>query len=257
MAAVAENIAKTLHAPEILQGFRGRELTPKTLRLRSGIPSLDAAIGGGLVRGRINEITGRIGCGRTSLAAAFLARATVRGEVAAWIDFAGAFDPMSISAAGVDLARVLWIGCAGPRAIKEREREKIFLKVAELVIETGGFGLMVCDFGPRSLPLMSSAILRIARRAERTGTVVLMLAEHRMCGAFAALTLNLIRGEARFTRPARFAPILFDGLAIEACVARNKLGGTGFTAAFNAQIDPDADDASGVPRPSWAVSHAS
>ncbi len=261
MAAILQALAGSLEnraqVPEIPEVFRGRELTPKNLRLSSGILSIDAALGGGLVRGRINEIAGSVGHGKTSLAAAFLASATARGEVAAWIDLAGAFDPMSMRAAGVDLTRVLWAGCAGPRAIKEREREKPFLKAAELILETGGFGLIVCDFGAHSFPLMSSAALRIARRAERIGAVVLMLAARRMCGTFAALTLNLVRSEARFVRPARLAPTLFEGLAIEARVARNKLGGAGFAAAFEAQIDPIVEPASGAMRPSWAVSHAS
>lgn len=264
MAAIAQTLHGTLDAPEILQAGRGRELTLKTLRLPSGLRALDDLLGGGLVRGRISEFAGLVGCGRTSLAAAFLARATARGEVAAWIDFAAAFDPGSLAAAGVDLTRVLWIGCAGPRVIGERDREKNFLKAAELILETGGFGLMVCDFGPRSFPLMSSAALRLARRAERAGTVVLMLAARRMCGTFAALSLNLMRTQTRFLRCARSAPTLFEGLALEARVTRNKLGGTGFTAAFTAQIDPIIQPAAAMREPavamrpsSWPVSHAS
>ncbi len=90
--------------------FRGRELTRKDRRLSSGIAALDAILDGGIVRGRVSEIVGRPGFGRTSLAASFAAIATRRGEVAAWIDSAGAFDPRSIAAAGADLSRILWVG---------------------------------------------------------------------------------------------------------------------------------------------------
>jgi hypothetical protein len=91
--------------------FRGRELTRKDRRrLSSGIATLDTILEGGIVRGRVSEIVGRSGCGRTSLAASFAAVATRRGEVAAWIDSSGAFDPRSIAAAGADLSRILWVG---------------------------------------------------------------------------------------------------------------------------------------------------
>ncbi|HUY20577.1 MAG TPA: ATPase domain-containing protein [Candidatus Binataceae bacterium] len=234
----AESPLDSAQVPEIPYVFRGRELTRKTHRLSSGLPSVDDALGGGLVRGRINEIVGRAGVGKTSLAAAFLARATADGEVAAWIDSAAAFDPSSMRAAGVDLARVLWVGCPGSHPGGARQLEKNFLKAAELVLETGGFGLIVVDFGDRTLPLMTSAALRMARRAERTSTAMLILAAHRMCATFAALTLNLIHSEARFSRPSRLAPALFDGCAIDARVARNKLGGAGRAATWQAQIDP-------------------
>src|SRR5579883_3604554 len=99
MAAVAQALAlsKSLQIPEIPEVFRGRELTLKHSRLPSGLPTLDAALGGGLVRGRINELVGPLGRGKTSLAASFLARATARGETVAWIDLAGAFDPATMS----------------------------------------------------------------------------------------------------------------------------------------------------------------
>src|SRR6185437_9735254 len=63
--------------------FRGRELTRKDRRLSSGIAPLDAILSGGIVRGRVSEILGRPGFGRTSLAASFAAIATRRGEVVA------------------------------------------------------------------------------------------------------------------------------------------------------------------------------
>lgn len=228
-----------VQVPEIPHVFRGRELTRKTHRLSSGLASVDDALGGGLVRGRINEIIGGAGRGKTSLAASFLARATGRGEVAAWIDLAGAFDPLSMRSAGVDLARVLWVCCSGRQPGLERQLEKGFLEAAEMVLETGGFGLIVVDFDDRSFPLMPSVALRMARRAERTSTAVLILAARRICGTFAALTLNLVHSEARFSRPSRSTPTLFDGCAIDARVARNKLGGAGRAAAWQAQIDPD------------------
>jgi len=105
----AEPETKTKEIHEISGVFRGRELTRQEGRVRCGITPVDKLIGGGIVRGRISEIIGHPGAGRTSLAAAFAASITGRGEVAAWIDAAGNFDPESIAAAGVDLARLLWV----------------------------------------------------------------------------------------------------------------------------------------------------
>jgi len=234
--------------------FRGRELTRKDRRLSSGIAPLDTILEGGIVRGRVSEIVGRSGFGRTSLAAAFAAAATRRGEVAAWIDSSGAFDPQSIAAAGADLSRILWVGAdAAVRARDAAEsgsaesvparpaRSHAGVKAAELVLGAGGFGLVVIDFGfaigGRARTLKPSAALRLARAAEQSGAAVIVLAERRTCGTFAALSLVLGRIRPFFSRMGSGAPALFDGIRVEAHVARNKLGGSGRAAAWRALID--------------------
>jgi hypothetical protein len=230
--------------------FKGHELTRKDRRLTCGISQIDALIGG-VARGRISEITGPISSGKTTIAASFASAASRRGEVVGWVDLPGAFDPRSLEAAGADLARILWL-CFGrkpssmrgafitqplERFTKERERRNE-LKAAELLLEAGGFGLVVIDFGAMRYPLSQSASLRLARAAERSGTAVLALATHRVCGTFAALTLSMSRLRASFSRLGKDAPALFDGLRIEAAVERNKLGVFGDRAQLFAAIDP-------------------
>ena len=245
---------RTLTDPEFSGVFRGRELTPKDRRLSSGIAPLDTILEGGIVRGRVSEIVGRSGFGRTSLAAAFAAAATRRGEVAAWIDSSGAFDPHSITAAGADLSRILWVGAdAALRARDAAEsgsaesisarpaRSHAAIKAAELVLGAGGFGLVVLDFGfaigGRARTLALSAALRLARAAEQSGAAVIVLAERRTCGTFAALSLVLGRIRPFFSRMGPGAPALFDGIRVEAHVARNKLGGSGRAAVWRALVD--------------------
>lgn len=230
--------------------FRGRELTRKDRRLSSGIATLDAAINGGIVRGRVSEIVGRSGYGRTSLAASFAAVTTRQGEVAAWIDSAGAFDPNSLSGAGADLSRILWVGAYGrhggrPYPVSERrtarsEAVSDAFKAAEMVLGAGGFGLVVIDLAPEitKRPLSECRALRLARAAERGGAAVIVMAERRTCGTFAALSLVLRGARPAFSRVAPDAPALFDGIRIEACVARNKLGASGQTASWRAMVDP-------------------
>ncbi|MGB6553343.1 MAG: ATPase domain-containing protein, partial [Candidatus Binataceae bacterium] len=226
--------------PDFAGVFRGRELTRKARRLASGIAALDALLDGGIARGRVSEIIGRPGTGRTSLAAAFAANATGRGEVIAWIDAAGAFDPTSIAAAGVELARVLWasIPQEASRARPVSSREGRVLKAAEMVLEAGGFGLVVIDFGDIFRAIPDSAVLRIARAAERSGAAVIAIAPRRICGTFAALSLTMNRAGASFSRIRPGAPALFDGLKLEPVITRNKLGGSGAITRIVAAIDP-------------------
>lgn len=247
---------KSIELPEFAGVFRGRELTRKDRRLSSGLLPIDSLIGGGIVRGRISEIIGAAGAGKTSLAVSFAAITTRRGEVAAWIDAVDNFDPESIAAAGVDLARMIWVSCRNSKVSRRiplsnpdengaargqdspRALPVASLKAAEWLLAAGGFGLVVIDFGGWTRALPQSAALRLARAAERSGIAVLVLAAHRMCGTFAALSLTLRRDRACFSRPCSGAPVLFDGIVAEARVARNKLGGSGAAATWQAMINP-------------------
>ncbi len=253
------------------QVFRGRELTLKTRRIGSGLDPVDRLIGGGVVRGRISEIVGPTGAGKTSLAMAFAAMAT-RDEAAAWIEAHDSLDPASLIAAGVEPARMLWVSCGHPHLPRARQRSEMelpdesashyraggteqgaaesarrgqskvitCLKTAEWVLAAGGFGLVVIDFGHALRFIPSSAALRLARAAERSGAAIIVLAQQRMCGTFAVLSLELSRQRAHFNRIARGACATFDGQALAAHVMRNKLGGAGGTALWSTAVDPHA-----------------
>ena len=233
--------------------FRGRELTRKDRKIASGLHPIDKFLNGGIATGRISEIIGHLGSGRTSLAAAFAATIT-RNQAAAWIDVAGNFDPESIAGTGVNLARLLWVSC-GDSQLQRRDggstgfadrratdkngwKAAASLKAAEWILAAGGFGLVLLDFGELSSGLPQSAALRLARAAERGGAAVLTLGSHRICGSFAALSITLKCGRARFSRPWAGAPVLFDGLVIEARIARNKLGGSDRAVTWIAAAEP-------------------
>ncbi len=257
--------------------FRGRELTRKDRRLGSNLLPLNDLLGGGIPRGRISEIVGPRSSGKSSIAASFIASATRRGETVAVVDLENAFDPLTMAAAGIDLNRVLWtafhpdggIPCRRlasqiDRVARVRGEQsplvawKNAVKAAEMILEAGGFGLLVLDFGGYARSIPQSAALRLARLAERSGTSVLVLAPHRMCGTFAALGLALSRSSAlfdnsgqpdqrersgnkasaRFDPPAWNAAVLYDGLEIEAFLSRNKLGGSGGRERWRTLIDP-------------------
>src|SRR6516164_4843440 len=88
---------------------RGTVHPPAITRLSTGLAGLDAALGGGLPRGRVTELVGTPGAGRTGLACAMAAAATAGGETIAWVDPADGLDPETAAAAGVGLARTLWV----------------------------------------------------------------------------------------------------------------------------------------------------
>ncbi len=125
------------------------------VRLVSGTAVLDALLGGGWPQGKVGELVGPASSGRSGVAVATVAAATARGEVVAWLDAADAFDPASVAAAGVDLRRVLWVRTRG---VEESVR------AVELVLETGGFTVVVLDFGSGAHGVMGvGAVLATAR----------------------------------------------------------------------------------------------
>ena len=96
-------------------------LTPRPRIVRdlvsTGVPELDDVLDGGLPIGAISELVGPQSSGRTTLALATVAEMTQAGKTVAWIDTSDALDPESAAAAGVDLARQLWVRCGqGSRA---------------------------------------------------------------------------------------------------------------------------------------------
>ena len=86
------------------------EIRPAPEMVPSGIPALDALMGG-LPRGCLTEICGPASSGRTSVMLAALGSATRRDEYCAVIDASNSLDPHSADAAGIDLDRLLWVRC--------------------------------------------------------------------------------------------------------------------------------------------------
>src|SRR5262245_43929582 len=86
----------------------------------SGIPELDSRLGGGWRQGEVSELVGARSTGRTSVLVATLAAATSRGDVVALVDAVDRFDPISASAAGLQLQRLLWV--RGPALTVEQAR---------------------------------------------------------------------------------------------------------------------------------------
>ena len=93
-----------------LDGFTARARIP-TQYQATGIGEVDVLLGGGFPRGSLVELCGRGSSGRTCLYLALLAQATGQQQACALVDVSDSLDPISMAAAGVDLARLLWVRC--------------------------------------------------------------------------------------------------------------------------------------------------
>ena len=186
-------------------------MAPQTVSI--GIAELDS-LTGGLPRGALSEIVGPVSSGRTGIMISALAAATQREEVCALVDASDSFDPASAKAAGVDLDHLLWIRCseheqlqlgdfarnAPPRRKALRRLEQV-LKVTDLLLQSGGFGMVILDMGDipaestRRVPLTSW--FRFRRAVEPTATVLLLLEQEACAKTCASLVVQLQRRAIR------------------------------------------------------------
>ena len=211
---------------------------PDTDLASTGIAALDARVGGGLPRGHISEVVGPRSSGRTSLTLQMLAAATTRGELVALVDALDMFDVESAAAAGVDLARVLWIRghvVTNPgmcRDLNQRALEQA-IRACALVLQAGNFGLVLFDAADappdalRRLPF--TTWLRLQRMIEGTQTACVLVGDEPMARSSAGLTMRLggaIHDSRRSgggqapASNARFGARLFDGIDITARIVR-------------------------------------
>jgi recombination protein RecA len=118
----------------------------------TGIESLDSLLQGGLPIGAVSELVGPECSGRTHIALSFVAHLTQGSKVCAWIDASNNFDPVSAAAAGVDLARLLWIRCGAISEAVKRPTRSFVLPDKYLVPRSAKQGLHGGGFGshPRS-----------------------------------------------------------------------------------------------------------
>lgn len=192
------------------------EIRPAPEMVSSGIPTLDT-LTGGLPRGCLTEICGPASSGRTSLLLTALAAATRRGEFCAVVDASDALDPHSAAAAGVDLDRLLWVRCGDALPGRHRDTEKQanqkdgkegiagsnptehrleqVLRATDLLLESGGFGLIVLDLADlpvqaaRRIPL--TTWFRFRRTVEYKPTILLAIEQRPIAGSCSSLLLQL------------------------------------------------------------------
>lgn len=161
----------------------------------TGAPALDAALGGGLRRGHLSEIVGPPSSGRTTLVCEICRAAAARGEIAALVDTHDRFDPASAACAGVHLPQLLWI----------RDRGDVLraLKAMNLVLQAGGFGIVILDLADvrrhalRAIPM--TTWLRLSRVIEGSQTVALLVATEHLARSAGGATIAIAAADGRWT----------------------------------------------------------
>jgi recombination protein RecA len=110
---------------------------PPVVAIATGSHALDAALGvGGLPRGRITEVYGPEGAGKTTLALSVIAQAQQASGTACFIDTEHALDLAWAARVGVDLERLV---------VCRPEHGEQALQVAEVLIGCGGVDVLVVD----------------------------------------------------------------------------------------------------------------
>ena len=220
---VLNHLSSSKHFVDVRPASR-LEVRPRTEMLSSGIAEVDA-ITGGIPRGCLSEICGPPSSGKSSVLLAAMTSATRRDETCVLIDASDSFDPESGAAAGVDFSKLLWVRCGDSRAptsvfglrssarnvsaddrrpmtndlpkarkANERRLEQV-LKSTDLVLQSGGFGMVALDLAGipekfvRRIPLASW--FRFQRAVEHTKTALLVISEIACAQTCASVVLRL------------------------------------------------------------------
>ena len=102
----------------------------------TGSLSLDLALGGGLPRGRLIEIFGAEGGGKTTLTLHVLAEAQKAGGTCAFIDAEHALDPEYARSVGVDIDNLY---------ISQPDNGEQALEIADTLVRSGAIDVIVID----------------------------------------------------------------------------------------------------------------
>ena len=209
--ALLQRLSAAAHIGRVTPASR-LEVRPDPELVSTGIAQLDA-LTGGLPRGCLTEIYGLPSSGRTSVLLSVIAAATHRQEACALVDVSQTFDPHSAAAASVDLQQLLWVRCHAKTRPPQRHRDTEAtpmksdmtriaqaLKVADLLVQSGGFGLIAIDLSDlahdraRRIPLASW--FRFRRAVENTPTVLLVMGQGPCARTCASLVLRLEKSSA-------------------------------------------------------------
>ena len=202
---------------------------PAPERMLTNLAAVDT-LTGGIPLGCLTEICGVASSGRTSIVLSLLAECMRRHEICALVDSCDAFDPQSAANAGIDLGRLLWVRCkessnrpirssaeikrkvrtlpSGIRPLDLKESSKLeqALKTADLLLQAGGFGMVVLDLGDipvseaRRIPL--TTWFRFRRAVENTSTAFIVVEQYPHAKSCATLVMDLTAQQTSWSEAA-------------------------------------------------------
>ncbi len=158
--------------------------------ISTGSLSLDVALGvGGVPRGRIIEVYGPEGSGKTTLTSSIIARAQKAGGTAAFVDAEHAFDVKYARNIGIDVDNLL---------ISQPDTGEQALEIAEVLVRSGALDVVVVDSVAALVPaaelngdmgdahvglqarLMSQALRKLTGVVSKTKTCLIFTNQIRM-----------------------------------------------------------------------------
>jgi recombination protein RecA len=158
--------------------------------ISTGSIGLDIALGvGGIPRGRVAEIFGPEGSGKTTLCQHIIAEAQRDGGIAAFIDVEHVLDPTYAAKCGVDVEELL---------ISQPDTAEQALEITEALVRSGAVDIVVVDSVAALVPraeiegemgdahmglqarLMSQALRKLAGAIKRSNTAVVFTNQLRM-----------------------------------------------------------------------------
>ena len=158
----------------LAERFPQPQLAPQ-VRIATGLATIDEAIGGGLPKGGITELSSsKVSAGTALLIHQLLATAHRERRFVALIDGRDSFDPAS-AGDNARLRHLLWVRCG-----------KAFdaVKAADLLLRDGNFPIVILDLvlnAPEELrKIPQTSWYRLQRLAEPTATAFLVLTRRSM-----------------------------------------------------------------------------
>jgi recombination protein RecA len=230
---------------------------PPIQAIPTGSLALDLALGvGGIPTGRITEIYGPEGAGKTTLALSVIAQAQQQGGTGCYIDTEHALDPAWAATAGVDLSRLV---------LCRPESGEQALQVASLLLDAAAVAVLVVDSVAALVPKAELAA-DIGERLPGAQANLLSQGLRQLCGPIArantaVLVTNQLRqragapGTPTYTAGGRalgyYASVRLDvrrlqvvkeagqmvGSRLRVLVAKNKLGPAGQSAELEVRQD--------------------
>lgn len=188
-------------------------------RIPTGIPKIDGLVSGVPLHA-LTEICGSnmASSGKSSVLVSLLAQAS-RGHFCALIDASDSFDPSAGQVAGINLSRLLWVRC-GKSRVKLPPLEQAF-KVADALLQSNGFGLIVVDIGSipekivRKIPL--STWFRFSKVVEKQSSALVFIEQEPHATSCAGLALRVQ------AQPSDLSGKLFAPLNLDVAVLRDRI----------------------------------